>query len=177
MTDYIDYLTADEKPNAKLMIQRLSEAGKCIISGETDDLVEMPVDMNPDNVLANNMACITKALARESLYTSFYTVTVKDFEVTFCTAPVFQNYNIELCGLLDKDVSPEAAEALKMDGYDFTKIYAYLTARHCKGITRVLVPDKVGSYMEWNQYLGFVMRSRIRMKASGIIKPPTLVSV
>jgi hypothetical protein len=177
MTDYIDYQAADEKPTPKLVLQRMSEAGKCLLTGETEDLMEMPVDFNPENFLANNMACVSRNVVRQSLYTTFYTVMVKDVEVTFCTSPLFQNYNIELCSLLDKDESPEILEAFKLEGYDFTKMYSYLTDRHCKGIARIMIPDKLGSYMEWNQYWGFVVRSRVRAKASGIIKPPTLVSV
>lgn len=177
MNDYIDYLAPDEKPSAKLIIQRMSEAGKCLLTGETADLVEMPVDANPDNVLANNMACISKAIAREAVYTVYYSGTIKDIDVTFCSPPSFQNYNLDLCEFLDKDERPETLEAFKLEGFDFTRIYSYLTTLHCKGMARILAPDKNGSYMEWNQYLGYVMRSRMRARASGIIKPPSLISV
>jgi hypothetical protein len=173
----IDFLEADEKPNARLMVQRLSEDGKCLLTGVTEDLTYLPVDTNPDNILSNNMACVMRDLAKSMLYTVYYSTGIKGFDVTFCSPPEFQEYNLKIVELAENEVSPEASEALKLEGYDLTKIYEFLTARHAKGIARIAAPDKNGTHMDAQQYLGFVMRSRIKARASAIIKPPALVSV
>lgn len=174
MSELIDYLMPDEKPRADLIVQRLSEAGKCLLTGATDDLTILPVDSDPNNVLACNMACVKRPLARDFIYTTYYSAEVHGYDVTFNTPPEFREYNISILSQLEK---PETEWDFPHGnlGSEYIKVFELLTSKHCKGIARVL--NEAG-YMETHQYLAYVMRMREKTKVSSIIKPPSgLVSV
>ena len=173
MNELIDYLLPEEKPKAELVVQRLSEAGKCLLTGASEDLTVLPVDSDPNNILASNMACIKRALAHDFLYTTYYSGTLHGYEVTFNTPPEFREYNLVILRQLDQ---PDT----KWDfphgnlGSEYIKVFELLTANHCKGINRVL--NEVG-YMEAHQYLAYIMRMRKKAQVSALIKPSGLVSV
>jgi hypothetical protein len=44
----------------------MDEYNKCLLTGEEEDLVTVPVDFNPSNILPSNMARISKKFLEKS---------------------------------------------------------------------------------------------------------------
>jgi hypothetical protein len=143
--DNIWHLKPNEAPKAEMILSRLSEAGVCLLSGEKENLVSIPVDFNTNNMLPTNMASISKEIASEILYTFKYKVKLeqKGIVVTFNTPECFVQYNITLLKALEPEL-PETKED------SFLEIYECLMSRHIKGIDKIKLVN-FDRCIEWLQ--------------------------
>lgn len=163
----INCLQPGEKPDPELMLQRLSEWGKCLITGREDGLVPFPVDFNMGNILACNMACLNKELLVTMTGTYQYRVVEGEVTIEFETPPVFEEYNREILA-----IPQERTEMVREVGdkayLQLGDIFEKLTARHLKGIRSV---ELHGKTLTAQSYQDFVLRSLAKANRSSIITP------
>jgi len=123
-----NYLLPNETPRPEVILKRMSELGKCLLTGAEVDLTIIPVDLDAGNILASNMVCIQSKIAQEITYTQQYTYQGQHFQVTFDTPPHFEQYNKTL---FDFEIDQIAKDSRLVD------VFKYLTTRHLKGIYKI----------------------------------------
>ena len=143
--DNLWHLKPNEAPKADMILSRLSEAGVCLLSGEKENLVSIPVDFNTNNMLPTNMACISKTIASDILYTLKYSITLdqKGIVVTFNTPECFVEYNTSLLNALEFELPVPTKDS-------FIEIYETLMSRHLKGVDKIKLV-KFDRCIEWIQ--------------------------
>jgi hypothetical protein len=151
----VNYLKIGEKPNSDLMLQRLGEYDKCLITGETNDLVNIPVDLKLDNVLASNMARIKKDLQTKINGAFGYTLSVFNVVIDFETPSIFEMYNRDkLAKLTTSDFDFPSDDMFQF----LVNCYISLTASHFKGITKIWTEkNDVQYYMDAKQFQNYCM--------------------
>ena len=173
----INFLDPNEAPTIPSVLQRMSEDGHCLLTGEKDKLTYFPVDTNPQNFLPSNMSCITDAIAKEVSYTFCYELKLWGYTLTMDTPPVFKPYNesvVEIISTLhmcEQDTFKTAGPANEK----FTDFYEYLTKHHLKGLAKITFGTES---LDANQYQGYLLRILAETKAqapkSKIITSPNL---
>jgi hypothetical protein len=166
-TEYINFMKPGEKPDSQVMLSRMSEWGQCLLTGVKEDLAVLPVDLDPGNVLASNMAQISKSLTKSIAGAFNYEVALTDeIFLSFTSAPLFEPYNMALVEHLKGN--PVFVKEESMNPLDFLYgVHTLLTSLHMKGI------DKV-TYRHYSltspQYLRICLGTLARSQ-SKIIKP------
>ena len=170
-------MSPKEAPQPKLILSRMSEAGKCLLTGETEDLVYSCVDMDVENVLPSNMACITQKMADESTFTNYYDLPLwgGEFVATIDTPNVYKVYNTSVFQILEMQTD-EKTKCLDMGDLRFPHLFELLTARHVKGVFKISQPSTNMS-MDRLQFMNYIMRALIKEQASNIIQKPSSIIV
>jgi hypothetical protein len=145
-TDILWHLKPNEAPKADMILSRLSESGVCLLTGETENLVSIPVDFNTNNMLPTNMACLSKSIVEDILYTFKYKVKLeqKGVVVTFNTPSCFLDYNTNLLKALELEIPTP------LYGDKFEVVYEFLMSRHLKGIDKIKYTNS-DCCIEWIQ--------------------------
>lgn len=178
----INFLDAKEAPTFPIVLGRMSEDKRCLLTGVTDKLTYFPVDTNPNNFLPSNMSCISDDIAKEISYTYCYDIEFYSYVLTFDTPPVFHEYNDKVLNLIrSQRMHSGDSEKFKPAGNKhFTAFYEYLTKYHVKGISKISTEDS-REWMDNAQYQGYLLRvlaaektetqSKIITPNLGIVKP------
>jgi len=149
------YVKPGEPPKADTILTRMSEAGVCLLSGEMDDVLSIPVDFNTNNMLPTNMANISKSLIENITHTISYKFHCPDgVTVVLNTPPSFIEYNQTLLG---------AIELPQPKHFNFIEIYEYLMSRHVKGISKIRF-EEGDSCMDWIQLQRYWFTQLDKMK-------------
>jgi len=150
------YLNHGEAPKADLILGRMSEAGICLLTGEMEDVLAMPVDLNTNNMLPTNMANISKKILEDITYTYLYSYKCNyGITIVFNTAPCFIEYNKAIInGLSDRLPQPK---------HNFLEIYELLMTHHVKGIEAIKFEED-DSQMTWIQFQRHWFSSLEKMK-------------
>lgn len=142
------YLKHGETPKTDLILSRMSEAGICLLTGETDNVLAIPVNLNTNNMLPSNMVCLSRQIIENISYTYNYTINCsEELAVTFNSPECFVDYNRALlAGLNDElqNLSP------KPPFNNFLEIYELLMSRHVKGIEEINV-NYMKASIDWSQ--------------------------
>lgn len=115
-------------------LKDLSEHGVCLITGATENLIFMPVDLRVENVLPDNICQISEEISKETQPIYNYLVKIKDFTITFSSGAPFENYNRLICEALE--LSNDLAE-LKAAPQGLFDLWLLLLRRHAKGISKI----------------------------------------
>ena len=178
----INFLDPKEAPTFPIVLGRMSEDKKCLLTGVTNNLTYFPVDTNPNNFLPSNMACISDDIAKEIFYTYYYDIEFYDYVITFDTPSIFQEYNEKALQLIlsQRMHSGDKEKFSPPNHCHLTSLYEYLTKYHVKGILRIATNDKK-TWMDNGQYQGYLLRklaeektkteSKIITPNLGIVKP------
>ena len=144
--DTLWYLKYGEAPKADLILTRMSEAGICLLTGETSDILAIPVNLNTSNMLPTNMVCLSKKIIEDINYTYNYTLKCPNNKLTiiFDSSECFVEYNKSLLSALD------ISEEVNLKSKDFIEVYELLMSRHVKGIDRLVFDDN-DTNMSWTQ--------------------------
>lgn len=162
----INYLQPGEKPNPEVMLQRMSEWGKCLITGREDGLVPFPVDFNMGNVLASNMACLNKELLVTMTGTYRYALHDGAVKVEFETPPVFEPYNNAIfSALTSEEYEKKSGDEAYVQLANLFENYAKL---HVKGIHSI---ELHGRCLTAQSFQDYVLRSLAKANRSSIITP------
>lgn len=164
MENVIWHLKPNEVPKADMILTRLSEAGICLLSGETENTVCIPVDFNTNNMLPTNMVCLAKSIVDEIRYTYRYKVKCNDgITITFNTPECLTEYNRQL--LLALDIPAPRHN-------NFLEVYEFVMSRHVKGIDKIKFVD-TDSCMDWVQFqrYWFSQLDKLKSKKLHIITP------
>lgn len=174
----INFLDPHEAPTFEKVLRRMSEDGRCLLTGVKENLTYFPVDTNPQNFLPSNMACVSNDIAKDITYTFYYDKVLWGWRITFDTPPIFREYNENVFTILT------GTKYQEKDKYDpkpnnMTALYEFLTKHHVKGIAKISASDDSGFeyWMDSAQYQGYLLRILAAEKAkskSSIIKPPSL---
>jgi len=157
--DMLWYLKSGEAPKADMVLGRLSEAGICLLTGETENLVTIPVDMNTNNMLPTNMACVSKQLIDDIKYTYRYKISCYDgIRITLNTAECFVDYNKKIVQALFSEI-PEPKQ------HNFISIYEFLMTSHVKGVDKITFADD-DSCMDWLQLQRYWFTQVEKLKSS-----------
>lgn len=152
-TDILWHLKPNEAPKADMILSRLSESGVCLLTGETENLVSIPVDFNTNNMLPTNMANLSKSLVEEILYTFKYKVHLEKIGVvvTFNTPACFVDYNTGLLNAFESEIPiPMVGTGIFSKGGNFVEVYEFLMTRHLKGIDKIKFTES-DCCIEWIQ--------------------------
>ena len=171
----INFMSPREAPNPKLILGRMSEAGKCLLTGGSENLVYSCVDMDVDNVLPSNMACVTQQVVEDSIFTNYYDLSLwgGEFVVTIDTPNVYKVYNTSIFQILEAQLD-EKKECLDKVDLRFPHLFELLTARHVKGLFKIEQPSTNMS-MDRMQFMNYVMRALVKEQASNIIQKPLII--
>lgn len=160
------YLKPSEAPKTDVILSRLSESGICLLTGETTNLLSIPVDMNTNNMLPTNMVCLSKSIVEDLQYIFRYDVACYEgVTITFNTAECLVEYNKKLIEALLQDI-PTPKQ------HNFVSIYEFLMSKHLKGIDKITYA-KDNSSMDWTQLqrYWFMQIDKIKNNTSKIISP------
>ena len=132
----LNYLVPGEKPNSRTILTRMSEWGKCLLTGAEADLTVIPVDGDLENLLASNMACVSKELARTMEFTYVYSHNFLGYKIKFESPEAFESYNVSVLAI--DESNPEVSSSLLFEGpKSLFKLYYHLLTRHIKGILEI----------------------------------------
>jgi hypothetical protein len=128
----------------------LSELGRCILTGNDtpNELCIIPVDLDLQNILPSNMACVAKSIAGDILYTQHYTLDCigTGITVTFDTSPHFEAYNASLVSIESPNFPLQKT---------LPDVFDYLVSRHFKGIYKISIGR---TSLDRFQYQGYFLR-------------------
>ena len=159
----INFLDPNEAPTLPSVLKRMSEDGRCLLTGEKENLVYFPVDTNPQNFLPSNMSCIADSIAKEITYTFNYDIELWGYKLTFDSPPVFKSYNENTVNIATTMMMDDK-ERFNPPSYEkFTAFYEYLTKLHVKGLSKISY-DNIS--IDANQYQGHLLRLLANAKAS-----------
>lgn len=185
VNDYLNFMAPGEKPNADVILKRMKEYDTCLLTGDTENLVSLPVDFNPANILPSNMARISKKYTETAPIIVDYRFNV-DLNSCIPVALYFRstlsffahNEQIILNSVNGQNVLSEKQIKFldtddfekKFNGSFFTELFEYLTALHLKGIDKIELLSCFS--MDWSAYQAYLMGTLERMKnKSNIIRP------
>lgn len=136
------YLKAGEAPKTEVVLTRMSESGICLLTGDTTDLLAIPVNYNPSNMLPTNMACLSKKIIADINYTFNYKIRClsNNLTVIFDSPECFREYNKTILTALEDQLTSK----------NFLEVYELLMSRHIKGIDRLVFEDQ-DTNMSWTQ--------------------------
>jgi hypothetical protein len=182
MTEYYNYLLPGEKPNAELILKRMNEYDKCLITGDTEDLTILPVDFDLANILPSNMARVSKKFVAESPIVVDYSRNFIAYEhivgIEFRSCIDFYNHNTAILDKLtvetlisqkERDFISSEGFPSKFTGNALAGIFETLTSLHVKGISKVSIQDFT---LEWSSFQSYMMGVLDRKKSkSNIVRP------
>jgi len=139
----------------------ISEAGVCLLSGETTGLTYMPVDGDPRNILPSNVACISTDVAKQIKCHLGYGRTFLDFQVNLESPLLFAEYNYD--ALVSASEAPQPPAELPIDER-LLLTFRLLAKAHVKGVRSI----STGGYtLTWKQFQNHLV-SASRVAASSI---------
>jgi hypothetical protein len=159
----INFLDANEAPTFESVLKRMSEDGRCLLTGEIKDLTYFPVDTNPQNFLPSNMACVTDQIAGKVSYTYFYDVPLWEYTLTLDTPEVFQTYNENVVEIIQATKLEDKEQFQPSGPTQYIRLFEYLTRFHLKGIAKI---SHGKTYMDNTQYQGYLLRVLANQKKS-----------
>jgi hypothetical protein len=170
--EYINGLLPGEKIDTKLILQRLSEYGICLLSGETADLTLVPVDFDLQNYLASNMAQISKSLAENHSMIYTYEQAYGPFCVEFESSEIFEDYNRQIIKLHSGSAAMDESTTLNSIGLRLYDVFKDLTSKHVKGIHRIR-HDVTKTSLNKYSYQNYVVRelSKVPQQTVSLIRP------
>ena len=133
-----------ETPKADLILGRMSEAGICLLTGEMENTMPIPVDLNTSNMLPTNMANISKSIIENIHFTYNYKIKCPyGLTFVFNTPHCFVDYN--------KTIIIGITEQLPAPTHNnFIEIYEMLMNYHVKGVDKIRFEED-DSCMTWVQ--------------------------
>jgi len=158
------YLKHGEKPQTDMILGRMSEAGICLLTGERENVLAVPVDFNTSNMLPTNMVCLSKTIIEDIVHVLSYKVTCsEELTISLCTPPCLIDYNKTLLSALSEEIP-------KPKDFNFIEIYEMLMSRHIKGIEKISF-TKEDACMSWVQFqrYWFSAIDRMQKKKSKIV--------
>lgn len=159
----------------------LSEQGVCLLTGERDGLVYIPVDGDPANVLPSNVACLSPAgmalsdpvrvayslpLTSESGSTILWGL---DFESPYS----FLGYNLSLTSVASVALASWSLDPEK-PAQSLITVFTELVKLHFKGLKSVQC-HATGLSLGWKSYQTHLIHKSREIKAG--ISPVRLVTV
>jgi len=183
-SDLYNFMLPNERPEANVILQRMGEYYNCILTREEENLVTIPVDFNPSNILPSNMARISKSFVEKSPIVLEYLLSFKSlgdtvFTITFKTIASLYKYNKRLLEVLPVDtiLDKSQAEFLRSDDFDerfngsnLVEAFEFLTRNHVKGIDKVTIQDHFS--LDWIGFQTHVVGVLERNKSkSNVIRP------
>ena len=182
MTEYYNYLLPGEKPNAELILKRMDEFGKCLLTGDTEDLTILPVDFDLANILPSNMARVSKKFVVSSPivvdYSRNYVGCDHIIGIEFRSCIDFYNHNMSVLDTLtvetlisqkERDFISSEGFPAKFTGNALVGLFEALTSLHVKGISKVSIQDFT---LEWSSFQSYMMGVLERKKSkSNIVRP------
>ena len=186
MTDMYNFMLPAERPDANVILQRLGEHDKCLLTGEEDNLTTVPVDFNPSNILPSNMARISKRFMEKPPIVLEYLFSFKSqdvvFTVTFKSIAQLYAHNKKTLEFLPVDniLKKNQADFLNSENFDNTfngsnlvQVFEFLTENHVKGIDKITVQDRFT--LDWVSFqtyvVGILERSKNKSNIISIIRP------
>lgn len=168
--EHLNGLQPGEKVNTALMLQRVSEAGICLLSGVRENLTVVPVDFDLSNYLVSNIVQLSKEIADEHHRTFSYELSFKHFTIEFESSHGFVAYNKDLLELLTVDLSmPEFLQKPELIVDTETVLYGaweWLTNKHIKGLQKLRMgTDMLNRY----SYQSWVFRELARNQESKLV--------
>lgn len=167
----LEFFTVDKPPSPENVLKQLSEFGKCLVTGEEDKLVFLPVDTNPSNFLPSNMSCVSDDIAKKITYTVNYSVNLWGYDLEFDTSPVFLDYNKSIIEMVQTQFIGDKAQFAANDHTQFIPLFEYLTKKHIKGVFKI---SAGGVSMDNNQFQGFLLRE-ITKRSQKLSKPKSKI--
>ena len=183
-SDMYNFMFPNERPEANAILQRMGEYYNCILTKEEENLITVPVDFNPSNILPSNMARISKRFMEKSPIVLEYLLSFKSlddvvFTVTFKSIAPLYNYNKQLLSFLPVDFILEKPQAAflnsenfdeRFNGTNLVSAFEFLTRSHIKGIDKITIQDHFS--LDWIGFQSYVVGVLERNKSkSNIIRP------
>lgn len=169
--ELFNYLLPSEKPKTDLILQRIGESGKCLLTNVEEDLTEFPVDGNLQNFLASNMACVSRTIQKEFEFNYTYQLSIWGLLVTFNSPTDIAKHNYEIFDQLKESDEYDSSEDFTAGSPDgLVTAWRNFTEKHCKGLHKIEDPQYRMS-MSWEQYLYFCLKAQKSAEASALIKP------
>jgi len=167
----LEFFSPEKPPSPVEMLTKLSENGKCLITGESGKVTPVPVDTNPDNFLPSNVSCVSDEIASGISYTLYYNAELWDYKLEFESSPVFMDYNLSILSLIRTQCLGDGGQFQKPDHKHFVGLFEYLTKKHVKGIHKISLVSGVS--MDNNQFQGYLIRELGKQKrtTSSIVTP------
>lgn len=165
---FLDYRELERgELNPEKILGRMSEAGQCLLTGKTEELVYVPVDGDPNNLLPSNMVCLSKSLVDSFDCSYLYEETFyvenskKTYRVTFDTPFSFFEYNTSALKIAQNKVSSELSESAPKA---LIKLFEVFTESHVKGILRVKCEDS-GLQLDRIHFQNYVLKTLSKKKS------------
>jgi len=181
-TEMICFMVAGEEPSAETILGRLGEFGKCLVTGGTEELTILPVDLNTSNILPSNMAMMSRGLLDKTPLILDYSLildTSLPIVVEFKTIHKLYKYNKDIVQNLSLHTVLEQKhiDFLASDGFDerftgniLSHVFEKLISLHVKGISKVSIANIFS--LDWASYqTSVVSLLEQNKKKSNIIRP------
>ena len=154
----------DNKMDAKTVLQKLSENGRCLLSGATIELIYTVVDGDVSNILPSNIMCISKKFL-DNLVTCTYDADLWNFKVIFDSFGFLEEYNRSILEHLNSQ-DDGFVNSFDSDISRIIELYDYLARKHVKGLFKIIC----GKYtIDRIQYQNYLVSSLARSQSSSII--------
>jgi len=145
--------------DAMMILNNLGEKGKCIVTGTKEDLSVSLVDLFPHNLLPCNVACVTKNLQTDKVFSYEVQASIpgrvdRQFTVTFESMTFFKEYNESLL----KTLSFEGID-------DIFDLFSFLIINHAKGVAKIKRNEVILTQPNYQEYF---FRSLARVPRSVI---------
>jgi len=171
----LEFFTADKPPHPENVLKMLSEHGKCLVTGEADKLVFVPVDTNPQNFLPSNMCSVSDDIAKEISYTVSYKEKLWDYQLEFDSSPVFLDYNRSILHLIRSQCLGDSEQFTPRSHDKFVPLFEYLTKKHVKGVYKIGYLSSIEEVsMDNNQFQGYLLREITKNAQQKV--PPKIIS-
>lgn len=160
MQEKYNYIGPNEKINPVLILQRMSEAGVCILTGQNEKLTILPVDLDIENILASNMAQISEEIAKNAKVSIGYSASLVPAEpstnpsttVKFETIPDFEEYNKSVFNINSLGIS-EISNKEENASKKLLNMFEFLTSLHLKGILEITIGSHVMNRFQYQHYI------------------------
>ena len=174
MTDskMYNFMKPDEKVNPMTMLERMGELDKCLITGDTKDLVCIPVDGDMNNILPTNMIRVTNNIATEIGVHYVKSRQWGPWELILDAFHEVHQHNEKVLNELDPLVVDEYADP----GVGFVKVFEHICANHIKGLFEV---KRDGISVNRGQYQSYMLRQLLKhaKPQSSIVHPSSNLGI
>lgn len=137
------------------ILGKIEEGNKSLLSGETENLMEIPVNGNTQCILPSNLATITKKEAQELLPPVEYDLIIDHWVLTIDSTQSLIDHNERV-----RDHSVDTYV-----GTDLYEVWDWLTRQHIKGLQALSDGNRKIQLHHAMMYFGEVMRKTQKPKS------------
>lgn len=179
-TDYvINFQNFQEKPNVKVLIERIGESDTSWFTGsKSDDLCQIPVDFSMENILVSNIATVTKTEFRDmnkDIVISYYGDVTPNLTVEFASPFSMQKKNLHHLDVISKNLSGVALDIVNSGPKNADKIWDLLAGAHVKAIACLHFEEERAEYRIGSHLTRVLMKVDFRPDRNGIAKTSGLI--